>query len=493
MRSIQQKLTFIIVLTSCLALLIASIAFLGFDYYKFKQTRIQELQTLAEVIGGNSAAAIDFSDSDTAMEILSMLRALPQIDRAALYSSDKHLLAKYQRNTGDSEWNPPEPSNTGPTFEKQFLGLISAINNSDRLIGYIYLHADLAAEKSRWQRYLVILAGLVIVSLGIALVVGARMQQSISTPIKTLATAATSVSQGKDYSVRIDPQGMDEFRLLINAFNDMLDKIAERENQRDHAEQELRDHRDHLEELVQQRTAALEASNKELEAFSYSVSHDLRAPLRSIHGFSQILLDDYHDKLDAQGMDYLKRVQSAAVNMANLIDDLLQLARITRSGFVCQKVNISIIAAHTIEKLKQEEPARAVKLHIQNDLVVYGDQNLLSVALDNLLGNAWKYTSKTGAAEIDFGQIHSQNGHHVFFVKDNGAGFDMKYVEKIFAAFQRLHTPDEFPGTGIGLATVQRIIDRHRGKIWAESEVGKGTTIFFTLDTNESTEDCGGK
>ena len=125
--------------------------------------------------------------------------------------------------------------------------------------------------------------------------------------------------------------------------------------------------------------------------------------------------------------------------------------------------------------------------------MVYGDQNLLSVALDNLLGNAWKYTSKTGAAEIDFGQIHSQNGHHVFFVKDNGAGFDMKYVEKIFAAFQRLHTPDEFPGTGIGLATVQRIIDRHRGKIWAESEVGKGTTIFFTLDTNESTEDCGGK
>ena len=269
------------------------------------------------------------------------------------------------------------------------------------------MHADLAAEKSRWQRYLVILAGLVIVSLGIALIVGARMQQSISTPIKTLATAATSVSQGKDYSVRIDPQGMDEFRLLINAFNDMLDKIAERENQRDHAEQELRDHRDHLEELVQQRTAALEASNKELEAFSYSVSHDLRAPLRSIHGFSQILLDDYHDKLDAQGMDYLKRVQSAAVNMANLIDDLLQLARITRSGFVCQKVNISIIAAHTIEKLKQEEPARAVKLHIQNDLVVYGDQNLLSVALDNLLGNAWKYTSKTGAAEIDFGQIKS--------------------------------------------------------------------------------------
>lgn len=489
MRSIQQKLTYIIVLTSCLALLIASVAFIGFDYYKFKQTSIQQLQTLAEVIGGNSAAAIDFHDTDTAKEILTMLRALPQIDRAALYSDDGSLLVKYQSNTQDGDWIPPEPSVTSPTFEKQFLGLVSTIYSEGRLIGYIYLHANVAAETSRWQRYLAILAGLIVAALVIALVVGARLQRSISNPIKSLATAAASVSQDKDYTVRIDPKGLDEIRLLIEAFNNMLDTIVQRENQRDQAEEALRAHRDHLEELVQQRTAALETSNKELEAFSYSVSHDLRAPLRSIHGFCQILVEDYSDNLDAQGKDYLKRVQAAAVNMATLIDDLLQLARISRSDFTPQLVNISEIATQSVEKLQQQDPARVVKFRIQKNLLVNGDQSLLTVALDNVLSNAWKYTSKIESAEIEFGQSESQNGHPIFYVKDNGAGFDMKYVDKIFAAFQRLHATDEYPGTGIGLATVKRVIDRHHGKIWAESEIGKGTTIYFTLNKTSKRRD----
>jgi light-regulated signal transduction histidine kinase (bacteriophytochrome) len=336
---------------------------------------------------------------------------------------------------------------------------------------------------------LLIIAAVFIVSLVFSLIVGAKLQKTISTPIKTLATAATSVSHDQNYSVRVDPRGTDEIRLLINAFNDMLDKLVERENQRDQAEHELRAHRDHLEELVHQRTAALEASNKELEAFSYSVSHDLRAPLRSIHGFSQILFEDYRDKLDDQGMDHLARIQSAAINMASLIDDLLQLARISRSDFTCTKLNFSEIAAQSLDKLQQQEPDRKIKSQIQENLYGYGDLNLLSVALDNLVGNAWKYTSKTGIAEIEFGRINSQNGQTVFFIKDNGAGFDMQYVDKIFVAFQRLHGPNEFPGTGIGLATVQRIINRHKGKIWAESEIGKGTTVFFSLGTHECNED----
>jgi light-regulated signal transduction histidine kinase (bacteriophytochrome) len=175
--------------------------------------------------------------------------------------------------------------------------------------------------------------------------------------------------------------------------------------------------------------------------------------------------------------------------MASLIDDLLQLARISRSDFTCTKLNFSEIAAQSLDKLQQQEPDRKIKSQIQENLYGYGDLNLLSVALDNLVGNAWKYTSKTGIAEIEFGRINSQNGQTVFFIKDNGAGFDMQYVDKIFVAFQRLHGPNEFPGTGIGLATVQRIINRHKGKIWAESEIGKGTTVFFSLGTHECNED----
>jgi light-regulated signal transduction histidine kinase (bacteriophytochrome) len=193
--------------------------------------------------------------------------------------------------------------------------------------------------------------------------------------------------------------------------------------------------------------------------------------------------------LDEQGKDYMKRVQAAAVNMATLIDDLLQLARISRSDFTPKTVDISEIATQSIEKLRQQDPNRMVKSRIQKNLLVNGDQSLLAVALDNLLSNAWKYTSKTDTAEIEFGQSNSQNGHPVFFVKDNGAGFDMKYVDKIFAAFQRLHSPNEYPGTGIGLATVKRVIDRHHGRIWAESQIGKGTTIFFTLNKRNKHKD----
>lgn len=243
---------------------------------------------------------------------------------------------------------------------------------------------------------------------------------------------------------------------------------------------EMQDSNVELEQRVAQRTAELEAINKELEAFSYSVSHDLRAPLRSIDGFSNKILKDYSNLLDDQGKDYFNRVMNASRHMGHLIDDLIKLARLSRIDMNIEEIDLSGMAESIISELKELNPKRAVSIYIQENMIVAGDRNLMHVALSNLLGNAWKYTKNTRETEIEFATIQ-KDGETVYFIKDNGAGFDMRYVDKLFGAFQRLHSPSEFEGTGIGLATVQRIIRRHKGTIWAESEVDKGTTFFFTF------------
>jgi PAS domain S-box-containing protein len=234
------------------------------------------------------------------------------------------------------------------------------------------------------------------------------------------------------------------------------------------------------EELLHLRNAQLETANKELDAFSYSVSHDLRAPLRGIDGFSQALLEDYNDKLDSTGQDYLQRVRLAAQRMSVLIDDLLNLSRVTRSEIRREKLDLSAIVRSAADELHRAAPERNVKFVITDGLTADGDSRLLRVAIENLLGNAWKYTSAHSCARIEFG-FHEDNGRSAYFVRDDGAGFDPRYSERLFGAFQRLHAVTEFPGTGIGLATVQRIIRRHGGEIWAEGAVEKGATFYFTL------------
>ena len=235
-----------------------------------------------------------------------------------------------------------------------------------------------------------------------------------------------------------------------------------------------------LEQRVVERTAQLEAANAELEAFSYSVSHDLRTPLRSIDGFSQALLEDYMDKLDAPGQNYLQRVRRATQRMGQLIDDLLNLSRVTRSEMHLESVDLSAIAQMIATELQEAQPERQVEFQIVAGLVANGDSRLLRIVLENLLGNAWKFTAKHSRARIEFGRC-SQNGIHTYFVRDDGTGFDMAYTDKLFGAFQRLHGITEFQGTGIGLATVQRIIHRHSGRVWAEAAVEQGATFYFTL------------
>jgi PAS domain S-box-containing protein len=254
-------------------------------------------------------------------------------------------------------------------------------------------------------------------------------------------------------------------------FSDIRDISEQRESQK---------HIQELNDTLAHHNAELKAINQELEAFSYSVSHDLRAPLRAIDGFSQILAKENAEQLDEKGLDRLNRVRRAAQHMGNLIDDLLKLSRVTRSELQFQPANLSDLATEALDALRKLDPEREVAVRIAPNLYTRCDPKLLRIALDNLLGNAWKFTGKRDGAHIELG-VEASPGGPVYFVSDNGAGFDMAYADKLFGAFQRLHDTGEFPGTGIGLATVQRIVHKHGGRIWADSAVDRGATFHFTL------------
>jgi light-regulated signal transduction histidine kinase (bacteriophytochrome) len=252
--------------------------------------------------------------------------------------------------------------------------------------------------------------------------------------------------------------------------------------QRNAHQDEIRERNVILEQRVLERTAELSAANQELEAFTYSASHDLRAPLRAIDGFAKVLEEDYAERLDAEGKDALHRVRAAAQKITELINSLLSLSRLTRLDMTVQVVDLSALARSVVGKLQAADPERRVTFEIPSKLDVRGDQRLLAVLLDNLLGNAWKFSSKRENAHIELG-VAMSDGKPAYYVRDDGAGFDMTHAAKLFAPFQRLHSVSEFPGTGIGLATVRRIVQRHGGRVWAEGAVDHGAIFHFTLST----------
>ena len=238
---------------------------------------------------------------------------------------------------------------------------------------------------------------------------------------------------------------------------------------------------------LEARVTDLQRANQNLEAFSYSVSHDLRAPLRALSGFSEALVEEYGDRLDATGRGYAARIESASEQMGSLIDDLLLMSRVSRAEMRLEPVNLSIEVAATAEDLQRREPGRCASFAIQGDVWVNADRALIRTVVENLLGNAWKFTSRCSEAHIEFGATTGDGGEVCCYVRDNGAGFDPAYVDKLFRPFERLHSVADFPGTGIGLASVRRIVERHGGRTWAQGTMDEGATFYFTIGTEGTT------
>ena len=336
-----------------------------------------------------------------------------------------------------------------------------------------------------------ILVGSIVVTVVLAMGVGLVISRSIAGPINALTNMAQRISGGDLNAELRGFNGKDEIGVLASTFNDMTSalraahdgmeqKVWELEETQIGLENEITV-RKQAEATLEHRAIELDAVNQELESFSYSVSHDLRAPLRSIDGFGQALLEDYSELLDAQGKDYLQRMRAASRRMGESIDGLLNLSRVTRSEIRRQKVDLSVLVQAVAAELQATQPLRRAKFVIQEGIIVNGDAQLLRAVLDNLLSNAWKFTGSRDLTKIEFG-VTSNGAGPVYFVRDDGVGFDMAYVDKLFGAFQRLHAVTAFEGMGIGLATVKRIVHRHGGQVWAEGETGVGATFYFTLN-----------
>ena len=475
--SIPKKLTWMNLLVSGAALVLASAGFFAYDLYNYRTGTVRNLGIEAQIIGANSVSALEFDDPHSAENTLSALHAATHVMFAEIYTPDGHAFAGYRRDhSGTFPPPPPIPASREEVyrFEHGEVALARRITFRGKPVATIYIRSDLQAIHDRERKFALIVATVFLFSLLAATWMSSIARRSIAEPIVHLAGTARIVLSEKNYSVRASTTGEhNEVATLILTFNEMLAQIQERDAALGIAH-------DRLEQQVKERTAQLDAANADLEAFSYSVSHDLRAPLRHISAFSQLMSEEYGSKMEPDAQRYLSRIQNGVKNMGCLVDDLLRMAQIGRKKLLSEATDLNSMVKDILADLQAECQGRQIDWRIGDLSSVVCDSGLVRQVFANLISNAVKYTRKREIAIIEVGQIE-EDGVSVIFVQDNGAGFDEKYAGKLFGVFQRLHRAEDFEGTGVGLSTVQRIVKKHGGEVWAKGEVDKGATFFFAL------------
>lgn len=474
-KSITRKLNGVIMATSAITLVLTCGFFLTYELITYRDRIATAFETQARIIAGTATATLAYGDEAGAHEILAGFKEDWHVVAAAFYGTNGLLFASYPTNAPVQSF--PQRGTGESHFERSHFIILQPVVLEGKRMGTLYMRADLGALSERVKVY----GGVVILILGGSLVVAyflsSGLQRRISEPILALVNAARTVSEAKDYSVRAPKMAEDELGTLTDAFNQMLAQIREREGELRENSEEIRRLNAELEDRVRRRTAELAESNQELEAFTYSVSHDLRAPLRHIDGYAQVLQDEYILELPEQAKDYLRRIRRGTSNMGQLVDDLLHFARLGRQELRRQETALGPIVREVLADLKPELADRSVEFVVGDLPAMQCDPSLLKQVFANLLANAVKYTRPRPKGVVQIGQ----DTQGAIFVRDNGVGFNMKYADKLFGVFQRLHRVEEFEGTGVGLAMVDRIIRKHGGRVWAEAELDKGATFYFTL------------
>jgi signal transduction histidine kinase len=470
--SIQKKLMFGTVLLSTGMLLITCSLFFTYEFYTFRETTIEKLSALGNVIAVNSTAALAFDDRKDAKDILAALKAEPHITAACLYDKNDQLFTYYPSDL-DARIFPVKPAPAGYHFHNSYLTGYEPVIQGTKKWGTLYMKSDLGEMFKRFRQFAVVTLFAIGLSFFLAYLLSKMLQKSIAQPILGLAETAKIISTKHDYSVRGNKLSEDEVGLLTDAFNFMLMRIQEQNKT-------LGEFNQRLEEKIKERTKDMEIANKELESFTYSVSHDLRAPLRAIHGYSRILETDYIEKLDGDGKKIIGVILRNSKHMGELIDDLLAFSKLGKQEINSKNIHMETLARMVADEFLSPATGDRLKILIHPLPSAWGDPVLIKQVWINIVSNAIKYSGKKTKAIIEIGCYRNQN-HPVYFVKDNGEGFDMQYYDKLFGVFQRLHSYEEFEGTGVGLAIAQRIILKHHGRIWAESRLNEGAVFYFSL------------
>jgi signal transduction histidine kinase len=469
---IKTKLMRVILLISGIMLFVTCSSFFVYEFYTFRQTTIQKLYTLGEIISTNSTAALAFQDNEGAEEILTALKAEPHIVAACLYDKDGKLFAQFP-STLNSKILPPKPESLEYKFIHSYLQGFQPVMQGSKQLGTLYLRSDLGAMYERFKLYGIITALVIIASLLLAYFLSQILQKSISRPILALAETAKDISTNGDYSVRAIKLGKDELGTLTDAFNQMIVQIH---NQN----QTLSEFNQTLEQKVKARTLELETANKELDSFSYSISHDLRAPIRSINNYISVLLEDYSNKLDDEAKRLINVVIKNSLQMNSLIDDLLAFSKLGRTDLTKVSLSMKTLVSGIWEEAFQLEQNRSVEFILHDIPDAYAEKTTIHQVWVNLISNALKYSRNQDKTIIEISWEENEK-EITYCIKDNGIGFDMNYYNKLFGVFQRLHSAQDFEGTGVGLAIVQRIIEKHGGKIWAKSKPNEGALFCFSL------------